>query len=345
MRGRPTGPCALIATLLTLLAFFGLRDGHNFGTSEPFVIASAHHLQHHHHARRKQALKGSLRFVPTARDAASSLRWLAIGDSITQAIAPSELRTRAFRRAHPPEGTCSLLAFLRDELSSRCAVESVFVGPFHLAAGGPYNPICPKPSPRHAATWGITADEVSSNRGYKAHFRPLHNSPNGSRRESLTRGSRVYDWVRTHRPHVVSLLLGTNDLSMGSSPHVLLDEYLQPLVLQAIRAAEDTKFVELHDSGGTGHDSASCVVVVVMMTLLPRADEVMSAVSDFNELLERRDKRWLHHPCIEVISISEGLNASNVNLFYDGLHPTNNGSQIIARNVVRELTTAHTEGS
>jgi lysophospholipase L1-like esterase len=266
----------------------------------------------------------------------SNLRWLAIGDSITQGIAPAAVRSKRTKLHHPVNGTCSYLTPLSMALGPKVS----FVGPYSAAHAGPYAATCSDTGRRHAATWGITAEQVSSNKDYRAKYRALRMSLDGSAREPLSRGAKVYDWVREYRPHIVSILIGTNDLAGGTGHHVTLDDYIQPMVVQAMRAAEDATAMDSHEHSEARRraNQGRCEIIVLLMTLLPRADEVQQLVENFNEKLERRDQAWLHERCLEVLAVSDHLDAANSAQFYDGLHPAAIGENIVAFNIVRELT-------
>jgi lysophospholipase L1-like esterase len=270
------------------------------------------------------------------------IRWLAIGDSITQGVAPLAVRTKMTRHTHPENGTCSYVSELVRLLGDAApAVE--FVGPFSEAYAGPFAPSCL--AHRHAATWGITAEQVTSNSNYRSQFRPLRLNIDGSARTPLNnRGARVYDWARQHRPHVVSVLLGTNDLSRGHKVDELLNTFLYVLATQAIRGVEDAANADKHEHAlarrWVAH-GGECEAIVLLLALLPRTDEVNSLVEDFNDKLTRRDAAWLGHAkCVEVLNIGDGLRPEDPTQFYDGLHPAAVGEALIAHNVMRELGAA-----
>jgi len=365
----PRSPIIQAAVLIAMALLVGalVFNGGSSSSAEAYVISSAAHAAHIRHLsqeRRRRVQENSRAARPPSAASAEGhhvldrvtvklpphrtagpepLRWLAIGDSITQGLAPEELRRRPTRRTHPTNGTCGYLSVLGRELNDirDRGVEGAtiqFVGQFDEAHLGPYPTACMRV--RHCATWGITAASVTSNERYKPTYRPLHLSSDGMPRDSLSRGARVYDWVRQHRPDVVSVLLGTNDLAAGTTNGALVDDLLRPLVLQALRAAEDGAAVDRrsHADARRWEHRGKCDAVVVVVLLLSRADGANDEVASVNEKLERRDRRWLQDKCVEVVSAGDGIDAHDPTHMYDGLHPGPRGEAIIAANILRELT-------
>lgn len=243
--------------------------------------------------------------------------------SFTTAATPP----RRFNEA--TDGACGPVTWCPRGMS--CRVE--FVGPFDTAALGPYPGFCPRPLPHHAATWGITAHEVTSDKGYVRRHKALRLSRDSTPRELLPRGARVYDWVREHRPTLVTVLLGTNDVAVRrAKPHELVALLIAPLVQQVLWAAEDDAHVHRAGRKRAPGRASICDVVVAVGTLLPRADALAADVHAFNEALLSSTDAPLRHPCVAVAHIGTHLNASAAETadLYDGLHPAERGEAAIA---------------
>ena len=285
------------------------------------------------------------------RQRAFELRLLVIGDSISQGLAPSSVRSKGAVRnpKHPDDGLCSYRSALIKRLQK--GADSVLirpVGPRNSTWGGPDPTDCdPQPGP-HAARWGISAEAVVDVSHYK---RPR----NASTTNKVLKGQEVFDWVLEGAPQLVTVLLGTNDLAMGTTPSKLLNKYIAPLLRQVLRASARVEAA----MNGAKPSSTQCPVEIAVIPLLPRADSIMAQAKAYNDLLAHQAalsstacgdagqhvkpdfNSIFCSPCITVLKdltkTVDGLDAVDESIFYDGLHPSRKGEAIIGNAIANQL--------
>jgi len=107
-------------------------------------------------------------------------------------------------------------------------------------------------------------------------------------------------------PGNVAVLIGVNNILHDTDPVVYMDEFLLPY-LKAIYPTSN----------------------IIIIGLLPTTRKSLISTSDVNKGYKRLAKKYN----VRYVDISRGLDASNPRLFYDGLHPSAAGYDIMFRNL------------
>lgn len=311
------------------------------------------------------------------------LRVMFVGDSLHQGLAPQSHRQTSDRRLQqrePAKGLCGLASAVwiewqkrtsesRDPAGShdnqsvnqrqRRVVAAVRVGPYDQAHGGRYAEECGNGTNgglRHAAIWGITAADIRN----AANLRDSDNPRLASKhwwttraRSSAARGREAWgggarQWMADHRPDLVLLMAGINDVMAigrrGKWDHAAI-------AVGAERVVADIDAIVKVFLGGSLDATSSCCGArhVVVLGLLPAVPAPPPLVAYVNDELKRavNDKsagavrKSLAHSCTRFIDVAalvaEPLNASSTQLYVDGVHLTARGEAAVAEATIRGL--------
>jgi lysophospholipase L1-like esterase len=231
----------------------------------------------------------------------------------------------------------------------------------------------------HAAVWGGLLSEILDPTGVPPYTRQRSIFKRLAKREHpgfIDGGANptqpaLVTWMERFQPHVVSILIGTNDLGFGVSPSALLDS------VAAAVSSVLLPFSKHHDVESDGavvvpsivghhvqaaypwvgglHEDASrrleCRRNAVVSTLLDRYGKHAQDVGAFNALLLRAatppsranaqrgsEVSVLSHPCVIVADGARGFVHEEHTC--DGIHPNRAGERIVAGNLAPAIADA-----
>jgi lysophospholipase L1-like esterase len=107
-------------------------------------------------------------------------------------------------------------------------------------------------------------------------------------------------------PGNVAVLIGVNNIRHDTDPVVYMDSFLLPYLKEIYPTSN-----------------------IIVVGLLPTTGKTSISTSDVNKGYKRLAKKYN----VRYVDISRGLDASNPSLFYDGLHPSAAGYDIMFRNL------------
>lgn len=245
------------------------------------------------------------------------LRVMFVGDSITEGMAPSHSNT--LRPLVPKEGSCSYRFPLMQALERR-GITALPVGPFSGHVGTQRSPLLcqqqlqhyiPGVSEQHAAIWGITAKELlgptslQKKRQFARRYyfgkrakitaeadatigRVKPSDRAGVDTSAIVDHSHLRRWADVLQPRLITVLIGTNDLSQGAQVEDVVIGLLPSTILALLfpRVAHPRREV-FKAASEEAEVPLTCTRRVAVATLLPRSMPMQLMVGDVNKWIGR----------------------------------------------------------